>query len=392
MTNPAGQEDPLETAHVDTPASSTAATQSQYKGSTGRPSKAASHANFSQGNTLYDFYGDNKNGKKRKSRKSGGSETHLNSSSDSEQPPTKLNRANPPTASTMEPSLATLLASLDNKMDQMQSDNQTRYLDTKKLINGISLKVDDIKGSVDTLRATVQSNKAKSDASIEELRQKFAEMERKIIACGIPGNVVAETALSEIQAGMASLKQNINTAKQVNISESSIAADHAIESLQQYIRRNNVIIKGLKVGTRTAFEEVSSFLVEKLNFTGKITDVRVRRQPIQDKQVITVTLDSNVSKRQIFQNKRALYGTDIFIDTDLTPREGKVAQCIREEARKFKRDGRIVKNITPTSLTLDGKVLFWNKSKLLLESKPNNRPFMPTNNPLQSHRSLELNT
>lgn len=343
------------------------------KGFLGRPSKAASHAKFSQGNSLYNFY-EKKGKHKRKTRSSGPEGPQVDCSADSEQPPPKIRAIVPEPMSTMDPSMKQLLTSLNAKMDTMQSTNQTHFDNTRTLINGISTKVDDIKGSVDVLKSTVHAHKAETDASIEDLRKMFAEMECKIIAGVIPGNPVAESALMEIQSDMSALKEGLDAVQKQQHSVPSAE----IEAVQQAVRRTNVVIKGLVVDPKAAFEEVSNFFSSKLNFTGRVIDVRIRRQPTQPDQFITVTLDSTLSKRTLLRSKKVLFGTNIYIDPDLTPAESKIASCIREEGRKLKALGRQVRNITPISLIVDGKFLLWDRSKTKLVAKNSLRHSVPS--------------
>lgn len=274
--------------------------------------------------------------------------------------------------------LQILIKGLGDKIDRMHLDNQSQFDNTRALISGISENVDRVDSKVDSLRLTVDAHKAENDVSNVAIRSEVQGLRERLDA--------GEVAVSpETASLLISLKNDVEALKSkppaAGLASAPCALADEIEKVQQALRRNNIVIRGLKINPRTALKDVNEFLSAKLQVSALATDVHLRHQPNQEYGVITATIESWEAKKRILSAKKCLAGTSISIDLDLTPKQSSVANLIRVEARALKESGRSVKYVRYNSMVLDGTQFRWDYSKqALVKSTRTKRSYTTTKN------------
>ncbi|KAH0540086.1 hypothetical protein KQX54_012462 [Cotesia glomerata] len=118
---------------------------------------------------------------------------------------------------------------------------------------------------------------------------------------------------------------NFNKLKSTLISAS-------ITSVNKYMRKNNVIVRGLSAESDTAASKLNEFFKTNFNISNAVKEAQIVNSK---KLTIKATLsDTNVKKTIIAKKK--LRKSEVYIDHDLTHEEGTIAAKLRAEARKFR--------------------------------------------------------
>lgn len=93
-------------------------------------------------------------------------------------------------------------------------------------------------------------------------------------------------------------------------------------------RKNNIVIKGVKIEGRVGKEWVQNFIKEKIRVETKILDCR------KSETVIIAKIENEEKKREIMYNKNRLRGERIYIEHDLVWEERKRQEKIGKRAKK----------------------------------------------------------
>lgn len=101
--------------------------------------------------------------------------------------------------------------------------------------------------------------------------------------------------------------------------ESSIFSDKKVKRIRRLVeekekeeKKDNIVIKGMKVSERVRKEDVEKFINEKLGLQVKAKWCRLSGK------VVVVGMESEEMKSEIMRNKNKLKGGKIFIENDLT--------------------------------------------------------------------------
>jgi len=144
--------------------------------------------------------------------------------------------------------------------------------------------------------------------------------------------------------------------------------EEKIEAQEREKKRNNIVIKGIKINEPNLKEKVEEFIVNNLGVNAKIADsTSIGRQ--EQNRIIVAKIESFEQKIQIMKNKGKLRNTKVFIESDLTVKERKIQQTINEKAKEERATGSRVK-VGYQKLIVDNKKYVWNKKKGTLELDP----------------------
>lgn len=127
-----------------------------------------------------------------------------------------------------------------------------------------------------------------------------------------------EEKLSKINTSLSSLIQFKD-----NCETRFSRIDSNYDRLEQYSRRNNIIIYGIKESTNENVDDlVLSFLREKMKINCKIEDFerahRIGQPKTRKTRAIIVKFTSYRTKAEIYKNKSSLKGTTYLVKEDLT--------------------------------------------------------------------------
>lgn len=130
-----------------------------------------------------------------------------------------------------------------------------------------------------------------------------------------------------------------------------------IEQLEKESRRLNLIFKGLETNRGPAKTVASRFLANEYNMQNTIVEARYL-PGAGDKKPIVVKLDSWETKQAILAQKANFRDRNIFIDLDLTARQGKAAKALRDAGKRLKAEGHNIRHGN-LGLQIDGTWHFW---------------------------------
>lgn len=156
-------------------------------------------------------------------------------------------------------------------------------------------------------------------------------------------------------------KENIQLKRDVKILE------HKLEKMEKEKRKNNVIITGMEFQSdnQQEMKQVLENLVkEQLHINTEIKKV----EKISDKRCI-VEMETFEGKLKILKHKRKLRKTgrkEIFINSDLTPKERDIDYKIRKRAKEEINNGKNV-IIKYQKLIINGIEWKWNEEREELE-------------------------
>lgn len=150
---------------------------------------------------------------------------------------------------------------------------------------------------------------------------------------------------SRRQAETGSLRQSSIVMSEVS-KESSIFSDKEVKRIRRLVeekekeeKKDNIVIKGVKVSERVRKEDIEKFINEKLGL-----QVKAKWCRLSGKVVVVVGMESEEMKSEIMRNKNKLKGGKIFIENDLTWWERKTQEKIGKWAREERKKGKEAKN------------------------------------------------
>lgn len=132
-----------------------------------------------------------------------------------------------------------------------------------------------------------------------------------------------------------------------------------IEQLEKEAKRLNLIFKGLETSHGSAKAVASRFLDKEYNMQNKIVEARFIPGE-GTKRPIVVKLDSWETKQTILAQKANFRHRNIYIDLDLTARQGKAAKALRDAGKQLKAEGRNIKHGN-LGLQIDGIWHYWSE-------------------------------
>ncbi|XP_044755086.1 uncharacterized protein KIAA2012-like [Coccinella septempunctata] len=132
-------------------------------------------------------------------------------------------------------------------------------------------------------------------------------------------------------------------------------------------RKNNIVVKNLKVYDGKEKEEVKKLVDEELNLKVDITKAyKINRGT--KVEMIVAEIASWDQKQNIMKAKQRLKGKDIYIDNDLTLKERQVQKQILEISRVEKSKEKKVR-VGYRKIFIDGKLFVWDDDEQGVKEK-----------------------
>lgn len=139
-------------------------------------------------------------------------------------------------------------------------------------------------------------------------------------------------------------------------SEEVEAMRRLIEKQERRDRKNNVVVRGLRVNKEGTKEQIERFFREEMDAKSEV--VWAKEVGSQGKEVIIAGLRNWEEKQEVMRNKYKLRGSKVFVNHDLTRAEREIQSRILEAAREERRKGREVK-VGYQKIRVDGKWIEW---------------------------------
>ncbi|XP_036145349.1 trichohyalin isoform X1 [Monomorium pharaonis] len=133
-----------------------------------------------------------------------------------------------------------------------------------------------------------------------------------------------------------------------------------LDKRERESRRNNIIVKGIKIGEGKVEETIKELWGE-MGIEESLREVRrVGGVDREGRGMMLVKLGSLESKRRVMEAKKRLKGRRERIDDDLTREERRARWKIEREADKEREKGKRV-NVGYMRMWVDGKVKIWDE-------------------------------
>lgn len=197
--------------------------------------------------------------------------------------------------------------SIESRLDDLITGNNARFDNIDKQIQDVSLSCKSLEGRV-------------TDC---EDRQRAWEEKNAITSPTV--------LVNKIEDIKASIKTDI-VDKLPTIVSSEIGQLHA-EVLRQgrELRKNNIVIKGLKITEENIKVQVERFLSTEFNLQNCVCEARIINKV---KCIVLAKIIDNSTKGQIMKNKAAVLGDrNIFIQNDLTASDAVIAKRLRDKKK-----------------------------------------------------------
>lgn len=127
-------------------------------------------------------------------------------------------------------------------------------------------------------------------------------------------------------------------------------------------RKNNIVIKGIKKEGWITKEWAEKFIKEKIDVEVKVNKCR------KSNNVLIITLEEEIKKREVMRAKNRLKGEKIFIENDLTWEERKVQEKIYRWVKEERSNGREIK-VGYARVNIEGRWIKWGDIERKLERK-----------------------
>lgn len=234
--------------------------------------------------------------------------------------------------------------------------------------------IDNIKESIETIKKNdeTQTNEIeKIEKDIVNLEETWKERE------GIKEKDW-ETKFQNLQKLIENKPAESNKQIVKEIVNSEISTRKEIEEREE--RRNNIVIAGFKYTKneeKEKEEEINNFLNEIAEKQIKIKQVH---EIGNERNTYTkIILEKGEDKKKIMEKRNKLKGKTVYINNDLTRKEGKIQKQLRDMARKERESGKKARAGYMKIWVEDKKYIWSEEEDKLLESndhvtRPNEQP------------------
>lgn len=137
-----------------------------------------------------------------------------------------------------------------------------------------------------------------------------------------------------------------------------------LEKQEKERKKNNIVIKGLKVEETNVKSEVQKFLEKEMGVEGVVNNAyKIGKQ--KGKELIVAEMNDIEAKNEVMNKKKNLGKTQVYIENDLTVAERQIQNAIKQIAFNERKQGKKTK-IGYQKLKIDGMDYKWSKSELQL--------------------------
>lgn len=148
-----------------------------------------------------------------------------------------------------------------------------------------------------------------------------------------------------------------------------VVLEDRLEKQERNKRRNNTIIKGIRIDKENIVAEIEKFVNNKLHTTA-IAKKAYKMRNKDNLDMYMVEWENWEDKKKVMENKAKLRGQKIYIDNDLTIEEQKVQRELRSIAKEERNNGCKTK-IGYRKITINNTVFIWNDNKQGIEEEEN---------------------
>ncbi|XP_044583001.1 uncharacterized protein LOC123264022 [Cotesia glomerata] len=181
-----------------------------------------------------------------------------------------------------------------------------------------------------------------SEARIEHSNQLTSLREENAVLKNQINDLKARvTILGTVNGGSASAAYDVSTqARADNLAQlKNNLISASISAVDKYMRKNNVIVRGLPVEADNATAKLNDFIRANFKINNAVKDARL----LNSKNPTIIATLSDASVKKTIMAKKKLLKPGVYIDHDLTYEDGAIAAKLRAEARKLRAEGNSVK-------------------------------------------------
>lgn len=222
---------------------------------------------------------------------------------------------------------------MEDKIDHLTNMMASFVTDIKASINEIKYEMSDLKKEV----AEVKKETEKNDKEIRSMKDANREISEKL----------------EEEVGRLKVK--------------STELESKLEKMEREKIRNNVVLSGIVINEgdpQKLKAAIENLIKEKMGL-----DIEIGKAYKVGEKRCVFELNKWEDKLEILKSKNKLMGSEIYMDSDLTPSERVIMREIRERARKERERGNRVK-VGHLKLIMTGKVVVWDEQNgKLIEKK-----------------------
>ena len=141
--------------------------------------------------------------------------------------------------------------------------------------------------------------------------------------------------------------------------------ENRIKQKERDERRNNIVIKGIKIKGTNIETEVEKMLQDKIGVEVKIKDA-YKLAEHRDKDIVLAKLEQRRHKTSVMINRGKLRGENCYIEDDLTKEEQEIQREIVRRAKEERKRG-VRATIGYKKLNIDGKKYTWSNAGKCLQ-------------------------
>lgn len=241
---------------------------------------------------------------------------------------------------------------IDDKLDNISDE-----------LKKVSEDSGELKSLYNTLEKQLQDNDKKHEEKFDRMNERMLALEEnyKLHPSSLNAEELRLEIKNQIGAQVSELVASNHGIPIVKTSDELAAKMNRVleklDSKERRLRKLNVVVKGLPPEILGSTQQIKEFLATKFDSNMVYTDIKTSSQP----PIATVSVPDWDSKQIMLKNKRkALAGTNIYVDPDFTPREQEIGRNLRAIAKEKKSDGVKVK-VTPLRLQIEDSWFGWDE-------------------------------
>lgn len=265
--------------------------------------------------------------------------------------------ANPTNGNVQDPVLAAVNR-MEAKLNNITDD-----------LGNVKAGTTELKSLYNNLQKQLQDNEDKREKQVKHIKERLNELEKLCKEQSL--NCIDEESRAEIRK---QIESQVTVALQDNqgnllpqlenrLAEKINRSLDLLDANERANKRLNLVVRGLTADLAQNVESLNAFLKSKFKLTDEIKNVELM---VGSGRAI-VTVGSWETKINVLKEKKAaLAGTSIYIDSDLTQREQRIAATLRRLAKEKTEAGCIVK-IGRRRLQVNGHWFFWDDFRNCLQ-------------------------
>lgn len=150
-----------------------------------------------------------------------------------------------------------------------------------------------------------------------------------------------------------------------------LETEKRLETLESEKRKTNIVVTGIQMNENINQGDMIQVVKTKLKQLIKI-ECNIQGAIKLGRNRVLIKMESFEEKLQLLKNKNLLKGTQIYIDSDLTPQEREIQSKLREIMRTKKAEGQTVK-MGHQKIIINGKEMVWDKTENQLKERKNGK-------------------